>query len=361
MSASVRKPLRPVRWLSVVVSIVVASSLLAACSSSQAKDAGGPTGSGDPAAVDLSDVTLTFGFQTADYPALLEASGLFKDLPYKLETPVISGPAQQLAALYSKATDVGLVGENSAAFEAANAEQDWKASGPVVQTIGGITAVNAPYPSPSLFVRKSANIKTLADLRGKKFGYNFGGNIYAGYIMALYKAGLTVQDIEPVQLPDSQSVSAAFVNGDVDAIVGSYTAIQKAVDAGDAVQIATNTDLGVIGGAGFITRTEVLKDPAKLAAIKDFFGRFSKVYSQWYPANEAAVEGIYTTTLKQTPALAKLNWQNGEKTRFYKVGAADFIAQEQLITDQAFKAGGVKNKRDVTIVFNPVLDPIVVP
>jgi sulfonate transport system substrate-binding protein len=361
-AAPVREKSRSARALVVVLTLLVASSLLAGCTSSGAADAGGtPSGSAASADVNLSDVTLTFGFQTADYPALLEASGLFKDLPYKLDTPVISGPAAQLSALYSKATDVGLVGENTAAFEAANADDDWNQTGPVIQTIAGISAVDAPYPAPSLFVRKSAGIKQLSDLRGKKVAYNFGGNIYAGYVMTLYKAGLTVNDIEPVQLPDNQAATAAFVNGDVDAVIGGYTMVRKVVDSGEAERLVTNTELGIAGGAGFITRTEVLNDPGKLAAIKDFFGRFAKLYRDWYPKNEAAVVKIYTDTLKQTPDLAELNWKNGEKTRFYKVGTPEFIAQEQLITDQAYKAAGVKNQRDIKLVFNGVLDPIVVP
>ncbi|GIM89808.1 ABC transporter substrate-binding protein [Paractinoplanes toevensis] len=306
-------------------------------------------------------VTLTFGFQTADYPALLEASGLFKDLPYKLETPVIAGPAAQISALYSKATDVGLVGENTAAFEAANAADDWSKSKPKVYTIAGVTAKDAPYPAPSLFVRKSANINSLAELRGKSIAYNFGGNIYAGYVKVLANAGLTVKDIKPVQLPDNQAAAASFVAGQVDAVVTGYANVKRVVDSGEAVRLATNADLGVIGGAGFISRPDVLEDEARLAAVKDFFSRFSKFYSEWYPNNEAAVEKVYQTVLKQTPELSKINWENGAKSRLYKIGDPAFQKTQQEIVDAAFKAGGVKNERDISSVFNPVIDASAVP
>ncbi len=49
---------------------------------------------------------------------------LFENLNYELKTPVISGPQNQIAALYAKNIDVGLVGENTAGFEWANADQD---------------------------------------------------------------------------------------------------------------------------------------------------------------------------------------------------------------------------------------------
>lgn len=350
-------PLRPrsrlARRLTAVLSTILTGALLAAC--------GGADSPAGPNPDDLSDVTLVFGFQTADYPELLKASGKFEDLPYTLETPVISGPAQQIAALYSRATDVGLVGENTAAFEAANADDDWSRTGPRVYTIAGISAPDAPYPAPSLFVRKASNIATLADLRGKKIAYNFGGNIYAGYVKVLAQAGLTVDDIEPVQLPDNQAAASAFVAGNVDAVVTGYPQIRKAVDAGEAVRLATNDDLGIAGGAGFITRADVVNDPAKLAAIRDFFSRFSAFYREWYPQNEAAVVGVYQSVLKQTPDLAKINFENGAKTRFYAVGDPGFIARQQAIVDAAFDAGGVKNKRNVAVVFNAVIDPQTVP
>ncbi|WP_132423388.1 ABC transporter substrate-binding protein [Pseudonocardia endophytica] len=343
------------RRATVAAATVLTGALLAACSAGLQGAAPAAT-SGD-----LSDVTLTFGFQTADYPELLKASGKFEDLPYTLETPVISGPAQQIAALNSRATDVGLVGENTAAFEADNADEDWSATEPRVYTIAGVSAPQAPNPSPSLFVRKSAGITSLAGLRGKKVAYNFGGNIYAGYVKVLADAGLTVNDIEPVQLPDNQAAAAAFVAGKVDAVVSGYAQVKQAVDAGDAVRLATNVDLGVEGGAGFITRADVLKDPAKVEAIRDFFSRFSSLYRDWYPNNEAAVTGVYQSVLKQSPELAKINFDNGAVTRFYKIGDPAFVARQQAVADAAFAAGGVKHKRDVSVVFNPIIDPQTVP
>ena len=93
-------------------------------------------GGGDPAAESGGGQTLVWGTQTADIPELLEASGLFEDLPYELDIPVINGPAQQLQALYSKIIDVGLAGASTAALELANASQDWnETKTPAIQAI----------------------------------------------------------------------------------------------------------------------------------------------------------------------------------------------------------------------------------
>ena len=105
----------------------------------------------------------------------------------------------------------------------------------------------------------------------------------------------------------------------------------------------------------------MLADPGKVAALKDFFSRFSKLYSQWYPTHEAAVEQIYETVDHQSPAVAKITYASTAPTRFYKIGDPTFVQDEQLIVDGAYKAKGVKNDYNVAVVFNPVFDAETVP
>lgn len=337
------------RVLRRAVPLVVAALGLAACS-----------GTAD-ASSDAADVTLTVGFQTADYPELLAASGLFEDLPYTLDTPVIAGPAAQISALYSKATDIGLVGENTAAFEAANEDEPPGEGGPKIYTIAGVSYPGTPYPAPTVFVRAGSGIETIEDLRGRTVAYNFGGNIYAAYVKVLADAGLTVDDIEPVQLPDNQAAAASFVAGQVDAVVSSWPHLIKLVDAGEAVPLVTNEDIGLAGGAGFITRPDVLDDPAKLETARDFVGRLGRFYAEWYPEHHDEVVGIYTDVLKQSPQTAEIQFEAQRSGRLYRVGDPDFAAREQAIVEAAHAAGGVKHAHDVSAVFNPVFDDVAVP
>jgi len=363
---SARSARQRVRRVTALTGALAVGLILAACSSSSSSNsaASGTSGSADPSAsgsVNLSDVTITFGFQTADNPALLEASGLFNNLPYKLSMPVISGPANQIAALNSKAIDVGLVGENTAAFQDANAATAWTASTAQVYEIAGYSpGATNPYPA-GVYVTTKSGINSLAGLKGHSIAYNFGGNVYAAYVKALYQGGLTVSQIKPEQFTDNQSAAAAFAAGHADAVVTSYSEIAQQVSSGQAKLLDTYSQLGVKGGAGFITRPDVLDNPGKLAALKDFFSRFSKFYSQWYPTHEAAVEQIYETVDHQTPAIAKITFESTAPSRFYKIGDPTFVQDEQLIVDGAYKAAGVKNDYNVSVVFNPVFDPDTVP
>ncbi len=158
---SARSARQRARRVTALTGALAAGLMLAACSSSSSSSsaAAGTSGSADPSATgsaNLSNVTITFGFQTADNPALLKASGLFNNLPYKLNTPVISGPANQIAALNSKAIDVGLVGENTAAFQDANAATAWTASTAQVYEIAGYSpGANNPYPAGVYVTTKS--------------------------------------------------------------------------------------------------------------------------------------------------------------------------------------------------------------
>lgn len=359
MSYPLRRP-RSARRLTAVLSIAMVGTLLAACGGS---DDGSTSATATSGPVDLSKVELAFGVQTADYPALFKASGLFENLPYKLDVPVISGPAAQISALHSKALDVGLTGAGTAAVEAANQREDPNETGkPAIEAISIYNQVNSPYPSPSLFVNKSANIKSLADLKGKKIAYNVGGNIYASYVITLYQAGLTPKDVEPVELPDNQAAAAAFVAGTVDAVLTTYGSVQKLLASGQAEALATNPPLyTIVGGGSHITRPDVLADPGKVAALRDFFTRYNTFWSKWYPNHKAEVIGVYQNVLKQTAEVASINFDASATTRLFKLGDPELIAKQQLTVDQAYKAGGVKNQRNISIAYNPIFDPQAAP
>ncbi|MBD0734699.1 ABC transporter substrate-binding protein [Streptomyces sp. CBMA29] len=313
---------------------------------------GGSTGgSSASAAVDLSGVSLTISYQTADFPALLKESGLFEDTPYTYKVPIIAGPANQLAALYGKQIDVGQVGENTAAFEAANASADWTKTGAPIQGFAVTWTPDAPYPA-AVYVTKSSGITTLAELKGKKIGYNYGGNIYAAYVVALEKGGFGPKDVHGVQFPSNQAAANAFNAGRLDAVVTSYSNVKKPVDAGKAIKIADNATLGILGGSGWIARTEVLDNPAKLAALRDFYGRLRTFYEQWIPGHEAAYEKVEQQVLSQTPDVAKVNWENARHSTFYKIGDPEFLRIQQETVEAAYTYGGLKTNVTSKLGFN---------
>ncbi|MBA4502873.1 ABC transporter substrate-binding protein [Marinobacterium marinum] len=75
-------------------------------------------------------------------------------------------------------------------------------------------------PLNSLVVLDKGPIKTLADLKGKKVGYSVGGYEEALMRAMLKPHGLTLDDIEMVNV--NWSLSPSLITGQVDAVIGAY-------------------------------------------------------------------------------------------------------------------------------------------
>lgn len=75
-------------------------------------------------------------------------------------------------------------------------------------------------PLNTLTFLESSNIKSLADLKGKKIGYSVSGFEDALLSAMLADAGLSAKDVEKVNV--NWSLSPSLISGKVDAIIGGY-------------------------------------------------------------------------------------------------------------------------------------------
>lgn len=75
-------------------------------------------------------------------------------------------------------------------------------------------------PLNCLMVNADGPIKSIADLKGKKIGYSVAGVEQATVQVLLKKAGLTLDDVDMVNV--NWSLSPALLSGQVDAIIGAY-------------------------------------------------------------------------------------------------------------------------------------------
>lgn len=75
-------------------------------------------------------------------------------------------------------------------------------------------------PLNSLVVLRDGPIKTLADLKGKKIGYSIGGFENALLQAMLGRVGLSLKDVELINV--NFSLSPALIAGKVDAVIGAY-------------------------------------------------------------------------------------------------------------------------------------------
>ena len=75
-------------------------------------------------------------------------------------------------------------------------------------------------PLNTLVVLKDGPVKSLADLKGRKVGYSVGGFEDALLGAMLKKHGLTLSDVELINV--NFSLSPSIISGQVDAVIGAF-------------------------------------------------------------------------------------------------------------------------------------------
>ncbi|GAB4070937.1 PhnD/SsuA/transferrin family substrate-binding protein [Ancylobacter sonchi] len=288
---------------------------------------------------------LVVGTQDPGFPAIVEASGALKDAPFDLEWAVLVGPTPELAALHSGSLDVAWLGDTSLILEQARSPKDWTAETAPFRIVAAWRNTDPAYRKTSdvTAVRNSANINSLADLRGKSWAFNVGGVNHLVYALSVLKAGLTEKDVEPVILGDGHQAAAAFNSGQVDAYSGDYVRVKESLDKGEARVLLDSDELNIPGLTVFATRGDVLTDPVKSAALGDFLSRIRDTWG-WYRQNLPAVETIYAEKVKFTPEKAKA--QAGRNQGEFQPLDAKLLGRQQEIADILFANGIIKKKVD---------------
>jgi sulfonate transport system substrate-binding protein len=323
--------------ITALLAIVLLGAGLSGCGASADASSGGKT-------------TLKISYQDTAFPALIEASGVLKGAPFKVEWVNLTGPAANLQALYSKAIDLGHMGDTSLTIEQANAKTKWtKDNAPLKIVAGWRNGYDAQYAPLVTAVRTSSGIKTLAEAKGHKWGYNFGGYNHAQYLVSLVQGGLTEKDIKPTQFADGATSAAAFNSGQVDVYSGGHGAILSSLASGDAKIISTDRDTAIPALNVWAARKDVLADSAKNKALKDYFKRLSG-YWAWHDGHKAEVIAVLKKQLKVDDARAEFEFQ--VRRGVFRAFDASLIAEEQKVAQTLADGGAIKSAPDVSIGFD---------
>jgi sulfonate transport system substrate-binding protein len=152
--------------------------------------------------------TLRIGYQKGSIALLLaKEHGLLEKRFPQTAVQWIEFPAgpQMLEAMNVNALDIGSTGDIPPLFaQAAGAD---------------LVYVGTEPPKPqaeTILVRADSPLKDIADLKGKKVAFQRGSSSHNLILRALNKAGLSYQDIQPMNLPPANA-RAAFEQGSVDA------------------------------------------------------------------------------------------------------------------------------------------------
>jgi len=219
---------------------------------------------------------------------VLEHTQWNKSIPFEIEWAHIQGGPAVTEAFSARALDVG----SSANMPPIHAS--WVGI-PVKIIAVRLHKDPDSHPLYVLGISPQAKIDTLKDLRGKKIAFSPGQIQGEVVLRTLMTQGLTLQDVELVELPSTGDV---YVNA-----LGDHT-IDVAPLAAGAVSKRYIDTFGKIGGklrphtpfrddlTVLYVRSETLEDPAKAAALRAYVKLWIRA-AEWEEQNPEGWARIY--------------------------------------------------------------------
>jgi sulfonate transport system substrate-binding protein len=275
-----------------------------------------------------AETTLIVGDQKGNSRAVMEASGVLKDVPYKIEWKEFAAAAPLLEALGAGAIETGLVGDAPFTFAAA-ANVPVKAIGAIRQTGEGL----------AVLVPKESAIKSFDELKGKKIATGRGSIGHQLILAALESKGWTPADIQLVFLAPADA-KVAYSRGSVDAWSTWEPYVSQEEVLFQSRRILTAEGLASSLSLQVATPTAI-KD--KRPELEDYLQRLTKARA-WALNNGQSYSETWGKLMNVAPSVP-LNWLQRAKIRIAPIDDS-VIADEQKTIDLYLRAGLIKQKLD---------------
>jgi sulfonate transport system substrate-binding protein len=275
-----------------------------------------------------AQTTLRVGDQKGNSQAVMEAAGVLKDVPYKIEWKEFPAAAPLLEALGAGAIETGLVGDAPFTFAAA-ANVPVKAIGAIRQSGEGL----------AVLVPRESAVRGFEDLKGKKIATGRGSIGHQLILAALESRGWSASDVQIVFLAPSDA-KVAYTQGSVDAwsTWEPYVSQEEVLFQSRRVITAE----GLTPGLGFqVASPNAIRD--KRPELEDFLRRLTAARA-WSLTNV----GAYAETwgrLMNIPPSVPLNWLSRAKIRIAPIDDG-VVTDEQKTIDLYFRSGLIKRKLD---------------
>ena len=275
---------------------------------------------------------LRVGDQKGNAQAVMEAAGVLKDVPYRIEWKEFVAAAPLLEALGAGAIDTGLVGDAPFTFAAASGAP-----------MKAISAIRRSREGLAILVPEKSSIQKFDDLRGKKIATGRGSIGHQLILAALEAKGWTTNDVQLVFLTPSDA-KVAYSQGSVDAwsTWEPYVSQEEVLFKSRTVI----TGEGLTPGLSFtVATTDAIRD--KRGALADFVRRLAaaRAWSQDHVDSYAQTWG----KLMNIPSAVAVNWLSRARIRIAPVDDA-VVADEQSTIDLYFRAGLIKRKLDANAI-----------
>jgi sulfonate transport system substrate-binding protein len=273
-----------------------------------------------------AQTTLRVGDQKGNSQAVMEAAGVLRDVPYKIEWKEFPAAAPLLEALGAGAIETGLVGDAPFTFAAA-ANVPVKAIGAIRQSQEGL----------AILVPRESHIQAFEDLKGKKIATGRGSIGHQLILAALEAKGWSASDVQIVFLAPSDA-KVAYTQGSVDAWSTWEPYVSQEEVLFQARRIMTAE--GITPGIGFqVASPNAIRD--KRRELEDFLRRLATARA-WSLTHIDAYAESWGRLMNIAPAVP-LNWLSRAKIRVTPIDDG-VVADEQKTIDLYFRSGLIKQK-----------------
>jgi sulfonate transport system substrate-binding protein len=273
-----------------------------------------------------AQTTLRVGDQKGNSQAVMEAAGVLKDVPYKIEWKEFPAAAPLLEALGAGAIETGVVGDAPFTFAAA-ANVPVKAIGAIKQSREGL----------AILVPRDSHIHSFDDLKGKKIATGRGSIGHQLILAALESRGWSTSDVQIVFLAPSDA-KVAYSQGSVDA----WSTWEPYVSQEEVLFQSRRllTAQGLASGLSFeVASANAIRD--KRPELEDFLRRLTAA-RLWSLSNVNAYAETWGRLMNIPPAVA-INWLSRAKIQMAPIDD-NVVAEEQKTIDLYFRAGLIKQK-----------------
>lgn len=326
------------RLVTGAIALALTSALLASCSNT-----GATTGAGSASSASSGAIKLVIGQQGKEVEPIINASGVFANAPYQLQFASFNSPVDDIAAISSGSVDVGFIAEWTGLSSVGSANPAYTAANAPIKIIELLDQADEQQFNRAVIVASAkSNLTSVADAKGKKWGYIPGSywNIFEA--QTLQKLGWTEADISPVHL-DIPNQSLALTNGTIDL---AFTTQDTAATIPGARVIGKASDFGISYRIALWAGKKALDDPAKSAALQDFATRYV-TYQAWVAQHPNEVQSAVAAAQKLTPDAAKTFWLY---TRYLPVSvSSSALTGTNTLIDTAVKSGLLKNSVDASV------------
>jgi sulfonate transport system substrate-binding protein len=290
---------------------------------------------------------LRVGDQLDYLKTVLKLAGQDTKFPYKVDYSAFIGGPPMLQAFQADAIDTGFVGSTPLIFAQAGSQD--------VTAVAGWASQHGSYGLVTAPGQKG--ITKWADLKGHTVAYQSGTAGEAVLLEALDSAGLTLKDITPVNLPQTQ-VSAALQGGSADAAVQTEPLTSAYLAANPTAKQVDDTSLITDRSDFVIAARSTLADPGKTAALADYVNRLVLSFKYLKSHPDQIATAVYVNTYKLTPERATQLVRQSGTIGFVQL-PGDIVKAQQHLADLFQANGEIPAKVDVSREFDPRFNALV--